>query len=201
MDEFMRIKIKNADIAVPTGETGWKPFRTRKVTMATSDLCGCTTILLISQNGAWIGHYEEATDFRDKSAFQNNVVNPFTKDLQTFGSFLAGGQAFLFVPTKSDPTENIHSNAQLYLEYNKKIKDLIAAHTGITIGAKETVKYHPLDQEQNQQRLGESASGALVVQYDPDHHQRRKARIYFEYSFFKELDFGLVYGALKRSPD
>lgn len=48
---------------------------TRPLNVAVQGLYGCTSVLVVSQQGTWMSHFWEGSSFKSQQAFQADVLN------------------------------------------------------------------------------------------------------------------------------
>lgn len=177
------------------------------LSVGTSHLCGCTSLIIISQRGVYAAHYWEniafVTDeaFRltaqetDEEVFERTVIGPIKngKNLRTrveqhkLEASKIGNQesdkvrAFLVRPNKAYKND-------LMGEYERKwarIKETVGGIIGLldpkTEGGRgrwQEVIYGRLS---NRSRLlNTKANGKVLVKYDPNHEGRKKVVLWVE---------------------
>ena len=151
----------------------WKNLENQRVNYAAAlqGLCGCTTIIIASSKGVFSSHIWELDENNDpprdlQPPNYQDTLQDLQGQLSPHQEDLAGGEAFLIIPTDPDGSSN-PSNPDNYL-YGKDIVDAITnTITQATGGLVPTITtYDPLD-FQDSTELGTNRKGTASFEFDP----------------------------------
>ena len=146
-------------------------------------LCGCTTIFVASGKGVFSSHiWESDTINRPPRDLQpdhlNNTLLDLRNQLSPHSKDLAGGEAFLIIPTDPDgmPTPDNPNN---YLYPVENVTAIINAINMASGGIQPNVTlYDPLDFKDSDE-LGTDRRGTASFEFDPAYKSNgRTSRAY-----------------------
>lgn len=191
--------------------SAWKQIsaekpKSRAFDLGLSALCGCTALIVYSQNGAYGAHFFEAAAWGlGDAAFQENVVdflNGKTKasgGLAFYADTLAANKAEVgaYILTPQQEFENEEDGTSGYVDgelmYGDQIQSLVEELPKIVPaleGKIEVKSYQALEGGRNEdgtdinpqqaKLLDETSRGRVLFQYDPNDDGSRKVRLFFE---------------------
>ena len=169
----------------PTNTYIWKPFTNRQSAAGLQALCGCTTIFILSPNGAFSSHLWEEDKANDPPRdLQLANYQATLSDLRTAltgGSVpagaLQGGDAFLILPVDPENPANLLYDQRIV----NGLINTIQSSTGIQ---PTTTRYTPLDL--NDPALGTDRRGTAGYQYDPNYENPENNEIGRAYRVYSE---------------
>lgn len=178
----------------------FREFQDKAFSLGTSELCGCTTLVIISRRAVYISHYWENISFATdevwltvygtpQNAFQQTVIRGLTRGVNPNGSppeqvslrNQAGRledtyvRAYLMIPDT-----DVDENPVGYRPQWNAIKSLVNRFvpTLATGDRWREVMYTP--HGDNPDLLKNTALGRLLFKYDPDQNGKKKATLWIE---------------------
>ena len=151
----------------------WKGLETQRgdYAAALQGLCGCTTIFVASSKGVFSSHIWENDETNNpprdlQPANLQATLQDLKGQLSPHSGDLAGGEAFLIIPTDPDGTAN-PNNPNNYLYGVDTVNAIIDAVNTASGGIQPAVTtYNPLDFEDSDE-LGTTSRGTASFQFDP----------------------------------
>lgn len=149
---------------------GNQPF-----TVAVQGLYGCTSVVVVSEQGVWMSHFWEVPSFASQQAFQKDVLDticsgdgtdemPGLKQHTQPGGVFAGSQApHIMIVTPRDRAQPMIAGA---LEHTNMVNQLKAALTECVPSVQPTV-FDYVSVGSDQDIHDNTAKGKVLVQYDP----------------------------------
>ena len=191
--------------------SAWKPIsainpRSRAFDLGLSALCGCTGLIVYSQNGAYGAHFFEAAAWgRGDDAFKEHVEDFLKNDARGSGGLAeftaqltkdnADVAAYILAPQQElpDDAEGAPGWVENELMYGDQVQKLIYLLPDIIPGLRGHIQvnhYQALDGMTGEdgedvnpgqaRLLDTTARGRILLQYDPSNNGVRTVRLFFE---------------------
>jgi hypothetical protein len=142
----------------------FEPFGQEEFNIGMKDLIGCTGLIVVSSQGAYLAHWWESTDFGNTRRLRARALKGlkeglrFHPSLAAYASQLRGAAAFLMTPATSN---NLMYPNEVEL-IRATVSDIIPDVTF------QTLPYGPLDEEDlDLEGPRSELRGACMVQYKP----------------------------------
>lgn len=177
------------------------------ISVGTSHLCGCTSMVIISQRGVYASHYWENIAFvpdkafrltheeTDDEVFERTVIDPIKngKNLRTrveqhkLDASKIGNQesdnirAFLVHPNKAYRNDLMGDYEQKWARIMNTVGGIISLLDPNTEGGRsrwQEVTYGRLSSKSR--LLNTKANGKVLVKYDPNHEGKKKVVLWVE---------------------
>lgn len=177
------------------------PFKNEAMSLAVSGLCGCTTLVIVSRQAVYFGHYFENLSFdpdrgvphghNPEAAFQNTVLNGLRSgvlnaqggwdqdSLTAHAAAFRGGKAFLIIPSVG-----LNDNRDPYRDKWNRMKTTVQQIIPGGIDIKE-VLYDPL--KDTSPLLETTYRGKVLFKYDPQEQKNTPRRLSKLWSEVDEL--------------
>lgn len=177
------------------------------ISVGTSHLCGCTSMVIISQRGVYTTHYWEtisfdtADDWRirpsetDDQVFERTVITPLQKgasrrtiisqeklDPRKIGNEESDNiRAFLVRPNAPADDTKMGDYERRWDRIKRTVGSIVSLLNPYTEAGKarwQEVIYNPLGNDDR--NLDDKANGRVLIKYDPDHEGKKKVILWVE---------------------
>ncbi|TRX93394.1 hypothetical protein FHL15_005669 [Xylaria flabelliformis] len=188
--------------------SAWRAITNRspKFNLGLSALCGCTTLIVYSQNGAYGAHFFEAAAWGEgDDAFKENVVDFLQNSgkgsggLAEFADRLTKGNAdvaaYILTPQAELPDEDPEAPGYVpgIAMYADQVQELVDLLPNIIPQLRQRIQvnhYQALEggtdddgndiNPQEAELLDNTSRGRVLFQYDPQDQGQRIVRLFFE---------------------
>lgn len=179
------------------------------VSVGTSHLCGCTSLVIISQRGVYSTHYWESIsfdpddDFRltvngvketNEQVFVRTVLTPLQKgasrrtvisqeklDPRKIGNAEGDNiRAFLVRPDGPANDQYVEDYQQKWARIKSTVGGIVSLLDPNTEGGRARWQEVIYEPTDNQGVLDNQANGRILIKYDPDHEGKKKVILWVE---------------------